>query len=73
MIWLQVVSSELAGLSQEHTRASEDVSNLRTRLAGTEQLLRGKEAEVEDIRHAYEGLAVEHRRVQSTVLQVGYT
>jgi hypothetical protein len=68
--WLQVVSSELAGLSHDHTRASEEVTNLRTQLAATEQLLRGKEAEVEDVRHAYEGLAVEHRRVQSTVLQV---
>lgn len=68
---MQVVSSELATASHHGGQARDEVGLLRSRLAATEQLLRSKEAEVEDVRHAYEGLAVEHRRAQSTLLQVG--
>lgn len=57
----QVVSSELASVSTARAAAAEEAAGLRKRLSAAEQLLRAKEAEVQDTRHAYEGLATEHR------------
>lgn len=69
---LQVVSSELASLHASHSGLQEAAAALRQQLAGAEQAVRLKEVELEDVRGAYEGLATEHRRLQSSVMQVGW-
>ena len=61
-IIMQAVSTELAALTQHAGEQEEEVRRLGGRVAASEQLLRAKEAEVEDLRHAYEGLALESRR-----------
>lgn len=60
----QVVSSELASLEQRAGALSEELLHTQRRLAAAEQLARAREAEVEDMRSAYEALAGEHRRAQ---------
>lgn len=58
----QVVSSELAAVASQRDSAMEEARRLGQRSAQAEQLLRAKEAEAEDLRKVYEGLALEHRR-----------
>jgi hypothetical protein len=67
---LQVVSSELASLHASHQALQEAAAQLRQQLAGAEQAVRFRQVEGEDVRSAYEGLATEHRRLQSGVMQV---
>jgi cell division septum initiation protein DivIVA len=67
---LQVVSSELASLHASHQALQEAAAQLRQQLAGAEQTARLRQVEGEDVRSAYEGLATEHRRLQSSVMQV---
>ncbi|KAF5840897.1 hypothetical protein DUNSADRAFT_15097 [Dunaliella salina] len=66
----QVVSNELAELSQQHERQADELRRVSARLGSAEQLVRAKEAEVEDLRRAYEGLALDNRRLQSSVSQL---
>ena len=58
----QAVGNELASASQQRDHALDELRRLSSRLGGAEQLVRAKEAEVEDLRCAYEALALEHRR-----------
>lgn len=58
----QVVGNELATACGQRDAAAEEARGLGARLASAEQLLRAKESEVEDLRAAYEGLALENRR-----------
>ena len=58
------MSTELAGLEQRAAALSDELAAARRRLAGAEELARAKDAEVEDLRAAYEALATEHRRAQ---------
>ena len=58
----QVVSNELAMLSQQRDSQADELQRLSGRLGSAEQLVRAKEAEVEDLRRAYEGLALDNRR-----------
>lgn len=64
------MSSEHASLGAAHDALEAAAAQLRQQLHNTEQQLRIREVEVADIRGAYEGLATEHRRLQSTVMQV---
>lgn len=66
----QVVSNELAELSQQHERQADELRRVSARSGSAEQLVRAKEAEVEDLRRAYEGLALDNRRLQSSVSQL---
>eukprot|EP00967_Tisochrysis_lutea_P030032 scaffold35218_cov19-Tisochrysis_lutea.AAC.1 len=59
---MQVVSNELAELSQQHERQADELRRVSARSGSAEQLVRAKEAEVEDLRRAYEGLALDNRR-----------
>lgn len=67
---LQVVSSEHASLGVAHEGLEAATAQLRQQLHNTEQQLRIRDVEASDIRSAYEGLATEHRRLQSTIMQV---
>ena len=58
----QVVSNELAMLSQHHDGQTDELRHVSAKLSTAEQLVRAKDAEVEDLRRAYEGLALENRR-----------
>lgn len=62
IIYLQVVSNELAVLSQQHDGQADELRRVSVKLSAAEQLVRAKDAEVEDLRRAYEGLALENRR-----------
>jgi hypothetical protein len=66
----QVVSSELAAASEQRDAATTELRRTQLQLSSTEQQLRGKAAELEDVRHAYEQLAAEHRRAQAAVAQL---
>jgi hypothetical protein len=49
-------------LSQQRDSQADELQRLSGRLGSAEQLVRAKEAEVEDLRRAYEGLALDNRR-----------
>jgi hypothetical protein len=69
-VLLQVVSSELASLHASHQALQEAAGQMRQQLSGAEQAVRLRLVEGEDVRSAYEGLATEHRRLQSSMMQV---
>lgn len=56
------MSNELAVASQQRDSQGDELRRVSGRLASAEQLLRAKEMEVEDLRRAYESLALEARR-----------
>jgi hypothetical protein len=58
----QAVGKELSAATQQRDMALEDLRRTSSRLGMAEQLVRAKEVEVEDLRRAYEALALEHRR-----------
>ncbi|GFH12871.1 uncharacterized protein HaLaN_08640, partial [Haematococcus lacustris] len=58
-----VVSNELAATAQQRDAAAAEVRRLTARVNSAEQMVRSKEAEVEDLRRAYESLALDNRRV----------
>ncbi|GAX72996.1 hypothetical protein CEUSTIGMA_g448.t1 [Chlamydomonas eustigma] len=66
----QAVGNELTTVSRQRDHANAELRHLSPRLVAAEQLVRAKEAEVEDLRRAYESLALEHRRVESTAAQL---
>ncbi|KAJ9515516.1 hypothetical protein QJQ45_021666, partial [Haematococcus lacustris] len=66
----QVVSNELAATAQQRDAAAAEVRRLTARVNSAEQMVRSKEAEVEDLRRAYESLALDNRRLQSSVGQL---
>jgi hypothetical protein len=60
-------------VSQQRDQANAELRHISPRLVAAEQLVRAKEAEVEDLRRAYESLALEHRRcVMDTRLSIVY-
>lgn len=56
------MSSELASAAQQRDAHADELRRLSARSTGAEQMVRAKEAEVEDLRRAYEALALENRR-----------
>jgi anti-sigma28 factor (negative regulator of flagellin synthesis) len=58
----QAVGNELSSAAQQRDHSLDELRRVSSRMATAEQLVRAKEAEVEDLRRVYETLALEHRR-----------
>ncbi|GAB4818323.1 hypothetical protein N2152v2_005369 [Parachlorella kessleri] len=65
-----VVSNQLCTVTQERDDLAEQARLHSTRNAYHEQLVRAREGDLQEIRTAYEGLAHENQRLQSTVTQL---
>ena len=57
-----MVGNELSSAASQRDQAVDELRRLSSRVGSSEQLLRAKEVEVEDLRRAYESLAMEHKR-----------
>lgn len=66
----QVVSTELASAAAQRDGAHGELRKLQAQLTSLEQMVRLKDSEVEDLRHAYEAAAAEGRRAASAVAQL---
>lgn len=54
----QALGSELSGLVRQRDLQADELRRLSARASAAEQLVRAKDAEVEDLRKAYEELAL---------------
>lgn len=60
-----MVSTELASASAQRDSAQGELRKLQGQLSSVEQMVRLKDSEITDLRHAYEASAADHRRSQS--------
>ena len=56
------MGNELSSAAHQRDHSLDELRRVSSRMTTTEQLVRAKEAEVEDLRRVYETLALEHRR-----------
>ncbi|GMH37469.1 hypothetical protein BSKO_05342 [Bryopsis sp. KO-2023] len=66
----QVLSQQLMLSGSNREGVQQELKDSQSRIVQAEQKIRMKETELEDIRHAYEELALENRRIQSSLSQV---
>eukprot|EP00798_Chlamydomonas_sp_ICE-L_P020112 gene20112-26838_t len=64
------VCNKLAVMTQQRDASEDALRRTSAKVSSTEKMVRAKEIEVEDLRRAYEALALESRRFQSTVAQL---
>jgi hypothetical protein len=66
----QVVSSELGAAAEQRDATAAELRRTQLVLGASEQQVRARGAELEDVRHAYEQLATEHRRAAAAAAQL---